>query len=342
MKRRPLQAIAGKQHGGAEIFFVRLAMALARAGENQSLVIRRDADRSRHLRDAGIAVTELGFRHRLDVATRFAFRREIARSRPQIVMTWMSRATQLCPPGDFVHIGRLGGYYDLKYYRHCNHLIGNTRGIVAYMIESGWPAKQAHYLPNFVPDLAGVVPVDRAAFETPVAVPLALALGRLHPNKGFDLLLDALALTPELHLWIVGEGPLRGALKQQAASLGIVDRVRFLNWREDVSALLATADFLVSSSRHEPLGNVVIEAWSARRAVVATATVGPSELIEPGVTGLLTPIAPAALAGAMTTLSRDASLRDRLALGGRRAYEAEFTEDLVVARYRRLFDELAV
>jgi len=341
MARRLLQAMAGARHGGAEIFFVRLAVAFERTGEEQRVLIRHHSERSAQLHEAGVAVTELGFRNRLDLATKLAFRREIERWKPSIVLTWMSRATQLCPVGDFRHVARLGGYYDLKYYRNCDDLIGNTRAIAAYAIEHGWPEERVHYLPNFVPDLRGAEQIDRAALATSAEAPVAVAVGRLHPNKGFDLLLQALAQTDDLRLWIVGEGPLGGTLRQMADALGIAERVRFLGWRNDVPALLGAADFLVSSSRHEPLGNVVLEAWSAERAVIATASDGPSGLIEDGVSGMLVPTSAAALAGAMTALSTDLALRGRLASAGRRAYEAEFTEEIVVAQYRNLFDELA-
>src|SRR5579883_1955307 len=139
----------------------------------------------------------------------------------------------------------------------------------------------------------------------------------------------------------------RAALQRQAYDLNLSDRVSFLGWREDVSALLAQADFLVCPSLHEPLGNVVIEAWSAGVPVVATMSDGPAQLITHDVDGLLValPGQPGggvpALAAAMTRLSRDRQLRQRLAQAGRRAYEAEFTETAVVARYRRLFDRLA-
>src|SRR5271169_6275336 len=139
MNRRLLQAIAGARHGGAEIFFERLASALQRVGETQRVLIRRDPDRSRRLRAAGVMVSELGFGGPLDVATRFGFRREISTWRPDIVLTWMSRATQACPAGNFVHVARIGGYYDLKYYRRCDHLIANTRDILDYAVAKGWP-----------------------------------------------------------------------------------------------------------------------------------------------------------------------------------------------------------
>ena len=344
MSRRLLQAIAGARHGGAETFFVRLASALQRVGETQRVLIRRDPDRSRQLRAAGVAVGELGFGGPLDIVTRFSFRREIAAWRPDLVLTWMSRATQACPRGDFVHVARLGGYYDLKYYRSCDHLIANTRAIADYAVARGWPRDRIDYLPNFVPDVGSAKDGDD---HPPGNTPLALAVGRLHPNKGFSLLLEALAKTREMRLAIAGDGPLRAQLEQLAQEVGVAARVHFLGWRDDVPALLGRSDFLVCPSLHEPLGNVVIEAWSAGVPVVATAADGPAALIEDEVSGLLVPLpgqpggGAEALAAAIERLCRDSALRQRLGQGGRRAYEAEFSEEAVVARYCSFFDRLA-
>ena len=234
----------------------------------------------------------------------------------------------------------------MQYYRRCQHLIGNTRAIVDYAVSQGWPRERAHYLPNFVPDPRALPGAGGSALQRPHA-PLALALGRLHPNKGFDLLLDALATIDEVHLWIAGEGPLRDDLARQAERLGLGGRVRFLGWRDDVPALMRTADFLVCPSRHEPLGNVVIEAWAAGLPVVAIASDGPAALIEDGSSGLLVPLpeelggAAQPLADAMRQIAGDAALRAGLAQGGRAAYEASFTEAAVVGRYRAFFDEVA-
>jgi glycosyltransferase involved in cell wall biosynthesis len=347
MTRRVLQAIAGATHGGAESFFIRLAAALQRAGQPQRVLIRRNSNRAQSLRAAGVAVGELTFGGVFDLTTRLAFAREITAWRPDIVLTWMSRATWLCPRGNFVHVARLGGYYDLKYYRRCDHLIGNTRAIVDYAVAKGWPHQRISYLPNFVPDARA-----EAASLAPGAVgsgerkPLALALGRLHPNKGFDLLLEALAGTREVILWIAGDGPLRPSLERLATRLGIAGRVRFLGWREDVPRLFAAADLLVCPSLHEPLGNVVIEAWSAGLAVVATASDGPAGLIEDGESGILVPLpgarggGPQALGDAIERVCADPALRARLGNAGRRAYEAQFTEPIVVTGYRSFFDEV--
>jgi glycosyltransferase involved in cell wall biosynthesis len=338
---RLLQAMAGARHGGAEAFFVRLAIALNHAGQEQRVLIRADAQRAAALRRGGIEPLQLPFGGWLDLATRRGFRRAVEQYRPQVVLTWMNRASRLCPRGDFVHVARLGGYYDLKYYRRCDHLIANTPDIAAYLVRQGWPQERVRYLPNFVA-AAPAAPVARASLATPEAAPLALALGRLHRNKGFDTLLSALRLLPEIYLWLAGEGEQREMLERQARSLGIAERVRFLGWREDTAALLAAADFLVCPSRHEPLGNVVIEAWAAGRAVAAAASEGPGALIRENETGLLVPVDAAdALAAAMARLARDPALRARLAAAGRAAYEAEYSEPRVVALYRDFLAEVA-
>src|ERR1700740_1862114 len=95
MTRRLLQAMAGAQHGGAETFFLRLATALQRAGELQRVLIRGNPARTQVLRNNGVAVPELAFGGAFDLASRLGFRREIAAWRPNIVLTWMSRATRL-------------------------------------------------------------------------------------------------------------------------------------------------------------------------------------------------------------------------------------------------------
>lgn len=333
--------MAGAEVGGAEAYFERLVPALGRAGLIQRAVIRHHPDRAARLEAAGIPVRQLAFRRPFGFTTRRALAGEVAELAPDLVLSWMSRAAGFCPAGKFLHLGRLGGYYDLKYYRHCDHLIGNTRDIVAYLVAQGWPAERAHYLPNFVASAAHPA-VPRAALDTPEGVPLLLALGRLHVNKAFDVLLRALEKTPSAHLWLAGEGPERHRLTKLAGELKIAGRVRFLGWRSDVPALLAACDLLVCPSRHEPLGNVVLEAWAQSRAVVAAAAQGPTALVTQEETGVLVPRDnPRALAAAVARVLEDPLLAARLAAGGRAAYEAEFTESAVVARTLELFERLA-
>lgn len=341
---RVLQAMAGAAHGGAELFFERLALALNRAGVHQHVLIRENAERAGVLRAGGLRPVELKFGGRFDLFTRPRFRREIKAFQPHVVLTWMNRATRFCPAkgkGDtWVHVARLGGYYDLKYYRHCDHLVCNTQDLVDYVIKNGWPAERVHHLPNFVDERPGT-PVSRRELYTPDTVPLLFTMGRLHENKGFDTLLKSMARLSDVYLWIAGDGPERQNLEQLAHQLGVKPRVRFLGWREDTPDLLAAADLFVCPSRHEPLGNVVIEAWAHAKPVLAAASQGPSMLIEHGVNGLLTPIDDVVvMAETIREATRDPALLQRLAAAGRQSFEQGYTEEIVVGHYRAFFERI--
>ena len=342
---RVLQAMAGAEHGGAEAFFVRLVLALHRAGLEQKVVIRANERRAAELADGGVVPVQVPFGGRLDFVTPWKLKRVMRDFKPNVALTWMNRATRMLPektPEEpFVHVGRLGGYYDLKYYRRCDHLIGNTEDIVDYMVKQGWPPERVHYLPNFV-SAAKAQPTRRTEMFTPPDAPLILAMGRLHENKGFDVLLEALVRQPDVYLWIAGEGPLRAELEAKAQSLFVKPRVRFLGWRNDAAALFAACDLFVCPSRHEPLGNVVIEAWAQGVPVVAADSAGPAALIRHGETGLLVPVNDApALARAIRDALADRARMQRIGAAGRAAFAARFTESIVVGQYLDFFAKVS-
>lgn len=331
--------MAGAPIGGAEAFFERATISLHQ-GEDQVLpVIRRDAERAARLRAAGLRPVELAFGGALDLLTKPRLGRVLRDFKPDVVMAWMQRAARFTPQGSWTLIGRFGGYYDLKYFRHCDHLVANTHDLVRAITAQGWPAARVHYLPNFADDFSGAAPADLPA---PSSTPKLLAMGRLHPNKGFDVLLRAMALLPRGHLYLAGAGPEDAALRALAAELGITDRVTFLGWRRDIGALLAAADIFICSSRHEPLGNIVLEAWSAAKPVIAAAAQGPVELIADGADGVLVPREDApALAAAVGTLAENPLRAAELGAAGRARFATEFAEAPVMARWRSLLAALA-
>ncbi len=329
--------MAGARVGGAELFFERLCAAQHRAGDSVLAVIRADQARAAPLRAAGLDTAELAFGGRLDLRTRPRLAALLRDFRPDLTMAWMNRAASLTPRGDWTLVGRLGGYYDLKYYRRCQHLVGNTNGIVAWLRRMGWPEARSHFLPNFVADLAAAAP----ATDLPPGRPLLLGLGRLHTDKGFDLLIRALPRLPQAILAIGGEGPERAALEALARREGVAGRVHFLGWRQDAGALLRAADVFVCSSRIEPLGNMVLEAFSAGCPVVAIAASGPRELIAQDRTGLLVPPEdPAALADAIAALLEEPSRARALAAAGRERFETCFAEAPVLAQWRDFLERL--
>ncbi|MEE2689358.1 MAG: glycosyltransferase [Pseudomonadota bacterium] len=337
-----LQVMAGAAVGGAEEFFMRLVPALANANIEQRVALRRHAERERILRESGIQTLTAKFGGPFDFATARSVQHAINDFSPDVVLAWMNRATRFIPRGRHIFAARLGGYYDLKYYRHCDHLIGNTEAIRDYLIAKGWPKERAWYIPNFA-DGRHAEPVDRSAIDTPTDVILLLALGRLHENKAFDILIDALANIPRAYLWIAGDGPRNLELRLAAQTHGVTERVRFLGWRNDTPALLAAADILICPSRHEPLGNVIIEAWAHDTPVVAASSDGPRNLIKDGKTGLLVPIDDAtALARAVNYLIEDPKFGSQLACAGLHEYQTSYTEDIVVRQYQDFFEKVVI
>lgn len=342
---RVLQAMAGAEFGGAEAFFERLVIALHKAGLDQRVLIRANERRATLLRDAGVSIVELPFGGRFDWGTPMHIRRQLRDFRPHVALTWMNRATDKMPSRrprdlDYVFAARLGGYYNLKYYRACDHLIGNTEDICDYLKKEGWPEDRTHYLPNFVAS-DQAAPVTKKSLNLPQRGRFLLTLGRLHENKAFDTLIRALVDVDDVYLAIAGEGPERERLEALATELGVRPRIRMLGWRSDVPALLAACDAFVCPSRHEPLGNVVIEAWAQSKPVVAAASQGPSQLITDGRDGLLTPVDDApAMAQAINRVLGDDAFAGDLARAGRQRYEADFTEAQVVKRYLDFFQQV--
>ena len=196
------------------------------------------------------------------------------------------------------------------------------------------------YLPNHAtPEIA--TPVSRASLGTPEDAPLLFSLGRMHPVKGFDVLLAALQQVPNAYLWLAGEGPARAELEALGTRLGVASRVRFLGWREDKAALFAAADIAIFPSRYEPFGTVTLEAWAYETPLVAAASAGPASIITDERDALLVPIDDAsAMAHALNRLVGDPALRDALVAGGKATFDGNFTKAAVVRRYLDFFERI--
>jgi glycosyltransferase involved in cell wall biosynthesis len=311
-------------------------------GVQHGVVVKRGGWTEEQLRSLPVKTHSLPFGGALDLITPIRYPRILHQARANIVMSQLERATKRTPRGPWIHVARLGGYYELKDYRHCDYLVGNTPGCLEYFRSGGWPEERIHYIPNFVPEAElGVKPEARADHDTPDGVPLIVWLGRIEREKGPDLVVRALKDVPGAYLWMAGAGRFEEELKALAAELGLMDRIRFLGWRNDVHSLLKAADLFVCASRFEVLGNIILEAWTHRLPVVAVRSPGPEHLIKDGVTGLLVPNEdPEAMAAAFNRLIGNRDFAKTLGEAGFGEVQSVYSEEAVVGEYYRFFERL--
>jgi glycosyltransferase involved in cell wall biosynthesis len=176
--------------------------------------------------------------------------------------------------------------------------------------------------------------------------PSLVAVGRLAPQKGFDLLLPAfarlLATHPDAVLTIFGEGPELPALEALVRELGIGGSVQLAGQSDRILAEVAAADLFVSSSRYEGFSNAILEAMALGRPVVVTDCVGATkDMVEDEKTGILVP--PGSAAALEAGLRRALEI-DRRAIGeaARRHVGTAFSRDGIAAAYAALFRSVLV
>ncbi len=168
-----------------------------------------------------------------------------------------------------------------------------------------------------------------------------LAMGRLAPQKGFDLLLEAWSVAvkrmPDWLLRIVGDGPMREQLVRQANALGIERHVIFAPFSDDPYSLFSECGIFVLSSRFEGLPFVLIEAMTCGAPCISfDCPNGPREVIRNGVNGILAPAEQVdALASAIMKLGDNPILRHRLG-NAARIVSKNFSEPLVAARWHEV------
>ena len=325
--------------GGAERFFTSLAQALGERGVDQRFIIRPNRVWRGEIEGLGRLVER---HHRpysplsLLLKQRLSFL--VREWRPDAIMAWMPRAALLIPdcPGA-VKITRLGDFpIKLKYFARCDVLVGNSPGISDRCKSLGWTGP-VHTITNFPPHVTPR-PVNRSELNTPEDVFLISGAARFVPRKRVDLLIRAAARIPEAWLWLLGDGQERSTLEALVHEVGMANRTRFTGWVHEPIHHIAATDVFAMPSRHEPLGNVILEAWQAGVPVVATRSEGPSWYMSDEEDGLLVDIDDLdGFVEALNRLRNGPSLANALVVGGRKRLEETFSRDRIVDQYMELF-----
>jgi glycosyltransferase involved in cell wall biosynthesis len=245
--------------------------------------------------------------------------------------------------------GRYGiaGKLLLRIIRKADAYVAISEEIRRGLLRDGIPAEKIHRIPNFV-DFGTFYPPGREAREEGRAAfgwsgkTVLLYAGRLAPIKGLDRLLEAFREIsrefPDLLLVLLGEGPMRPSLEEQASRSGISGAVHFLGRVDNVSEYMRVADVFVLPSLLEGMPNALLEAMATGLPAVATRTGGVVDVLEHGRNGLLAvPGNAGELAESIRTLLATPGLRERL---GQAAYEevrSSFSLESCIGKYRDLY-----
>jgi glycosyltransferase involved in cell wall biosynthesis len=189
----------------------------------------------------------------------------------------------------------------------------------------------------------GEPPVNvREEYGLPPEAPLIATVCRLNHVKAVNDLLDAAALVikdhPAARFMIIGDGPERPALMEQAQRSSIADRVIFTGFRSDTAQILPQLTMSVLSSLTEGLSNTLLESMGAGVPVVATRVGGNTEIVAEGITGFLVPPRdPVCLKQAICRVLEDPVLAARMGSAGRQRILRQFSVENTVRETETLY-----
>ena len=354
-KIKVVQALLTLGEGGAQTYFEKMVYAFQDDPEiDQRVITVSLSNRLKRFDNAGINYLATGnFRsdkapHRFvqSLFAKYNDRRRIKGYlddfQPQIIVSYHNTAPEIIHYPSAVHIARMGHGNSKKTYANCDFIVVNQPTLRHQILAKGWSKKRIEVISNFA-EFPEALQSSGDMPELPAGARVLLTLGRLHPAKAQDTLIEAMTLLPDnTCLLIAGAGRLEMQLKMLTDSLNLSQRVFFLGLRRDVPALLKMADIVLLPSRYEPLGNVILEAWQARKPIIAANSDGPRWLIEDGKNGLLFNIDDVKSCADQIKYLLDmpnTQLQEMLNAGSEKLQEY-FSKEVIVGQYKTLFRKL--
>jgi glycosyltransferase involved in cell wall biosynthesis len=353
--------------GGAERCLTELALMLYRGGDRvrvasiAPLPTGQQARLVQRLSEAGIEVYSAGGARPWQAARAFAsLRRWLAADRPDVVQTmlfhanvlgtWAARSAGVsaCVGGMRVAEPKPHRLWlERQAVRRMDAVVCVSESVRQFAVAAFGTALPAVSVIGNAIDQAAVdaIPLaDWSEFGWPADASVLLYVGRLHPQKGVDLLAAVveplLASQPEMRCLIVGEGPLRESLQQVAERVGPA-RMQLAGWRADALSLLKACRVVVLPSRYEGMPNVVLEAMACGKPVAVSRVEGVEELLgDLALTQTYPPADGAALRAVLERLWGDQQEAESLGQANRR--RAAEIHDLrgMANRYRQLYQAL--
>ena len=306
---------------GAEKQLVTLACGLSPDEfQVEVIALTRGGPLESSLAEHGIPLTIIGKRHRIDLAALRRLKRHLARTRPDLLHTWLfaansyGRLARAASPTTRVIVSERCVdswkrswqlWLDSRLIPRTDQFLANSRSVAEFYGSVGIPGTQIEVIANAID--ARDTPLATWLSDTPETVDrrkrireelglppdsvLMTCVGRLATQKRVEDLVWAIGLlghhSPAAHLLVVGDGPLRSDLETFAVQTGCRDRVRFTGHRDDVADIWAASDVAWLASDFEGQSNSLMEAMAAGLPVIASNIPANAELVIDGESGHL-------------------------------------------------------
>jgi glycosyltransferase involved in cell wall biosynthesis len=301
--------------------------------------------------ELGVPVVNLGVSPKRPLSVVRAFwrlYRLAAREKPDVIHATLIHANLLSQPLSWFGFPVMCTYvvtdpwrreWERHVERYAGHraiFVANARAVADTLVAGGIRPERIRIL-HYGVDCDHFRPEGLSA-DIPQGDPILLGVGRLHPQKGFEDLIQAAALLPlQPRVVLLGDGPLRGHLMrcshEAQVELTVIPAV------QDIAPFLRRADVVALPSRYEGLPNVLLEALAAGCTVVASDLPGHREVIRSGENGLLVP--PADVHALSQAIQRAMSDDGSLGANGRQTMLTHFHWNTYVERRRRLYESIA-
>ena len=285
---------------------------------------------ARHLRRLDVSVA-----HSFDFYTNLTMIPAARLGRVPVVIGSQRQIGDLLTPAQF--------HAQLAAFRWCDQVICNSRAAARELVTRGLPENKVTVIGNGLSAeafaaTAPALPVRPGVLRVGM---IARMNARYKNHSGFlRAAAKVHARMPDVEFVLVGDGPLRPELEQQARDLGIIDKVIFLGDRRDVAAALAAVDLSVLPSNSESLSNVILESMAAGKPVIATRVGGNPEIVSTETGILVGPGDEQQLATARQTLLENRNLRLDFGRRARQIAESTFTTARMQQAHEELYVEL--
>ena len=238
---------------------------------------------------------------------------------------------------------------DRRFLRYANHVVAVSAGQQEKILDCGVPQGKVSVIHNAINlgDCPAAAPEAlRKELGLPTRALIVASAGRLSPEKNYHTMVtvarEVSAANPDIYFVIFGEGFLRSELEAEIAATGLSGRFLLPGFRKDLQAVLPDIDIFMLPSLTEGLPNVILEAFAARKPVLATRVGGTPEVVQEGISGYLTgPQEHLLMARRLLELTGDPLLRRRMGEAGRQFVLEKFGFETQTRLYEGLYAKVA-